>query len=70
VLLTTHYLEEADALADRVLVMRRGQVIADDSPAGLRVRAGLSDVSRLEDAFVALTSDAVTSPGTATRFRS
>ena len=58
VLLTTHYLEEADVLADRVLVMRRGCIVADDTPAGLRTRAGLSDEARLEDAFVALTSEA------------
>ena len=56
VLLTTHYLEEADALADRVLVMQRGEVIADDSPARLRERAGLGSLARLEDAFVALTA--------------
>ena len=47
VLLTTHYLEEADALADRVVVIDRGQVIANGTPAeikhrtsGRRVRCG------------------------------
>jgi ABC-2 type transport system ATP-binding protein len=45
VLLTTHYLEEADALADRVVVLRQGRIVADGSPtdvkrlvAGQRVR--------------------------------
>jgi len=32
VLLTTHYLEEADALADRVVVINRGQIIAEGTP--------------------------------------
>jgi ABC-2 type transport system ATP-binding protein len=36
VLLTTHYLEEADALAHRVVVLSRGRVVADDSPARLK----------------------------------
>jgi ABC-2 type transport system ATP-binding protein len=38
VLLTTHYLEEADALADRVVVVDRGRVIADGSPASIKAR--------------------------------
>ncbi|GGE96763.1 ABC transporter ATP-binding protein [Sphingomonas prati] len=44
ILLTTHDLAEADALADRVLVMDRGRIVADDSPAALRARAGGSVV--------------------------
>jgi ABC-2 type transport system ATP-binding protein len=35
VLLTTHYLEEADALADRVVVINRGTVIAEGSPTDI-----------------------------------
>jgi len=40
VILTTHYLEEADALADRVVVLREGEVIADDSVETLREQVG------------------------------
>ncbi len=36
VLLTTHYLEEADALADRIILMRAGQVITDGSADTIR----------------------------------
>jgi oleandomycin transport system ATP-binding protein len=36
VLLTTQYLEEADALADQITVIDRGRVIAHDSPDGLK----------------------------------
>jgi ABC-2 type transport system ATP-binding protein len=38
VLLTTHYLEEADALADRVVMIGRGQVIAEGTPAEIKAR--------------------------------
>ena len=40
ILLTTHYLEEADALADRILLLKDGRFIADASPTALK--AGLS----------------------------
>ena len=43
ILLTTHYLEEADALADRVIVINHGRIVADAPPAELGARA--SDVS-------------------------
>jgi ABC-2 type transport system ATP-binding protein len=36
VFLTTHYLEEADKYAERVMVMDRGRVIADDTAAALK----------------------------------
>src|SRR5712691_2735310 len=40
VLLTTQYLEEADRLADRIVVVDKGRVIADDTPAALKSRMG------------------------------
>ncbi len=40
ILLTTHYLEEAEALADRLAVISRGRVVAEDEPAALRERHG------------------------------
>lgn len=40
VLLTTQYLEEADALADEITVIDRGRVIANDTPDGLKHRIG------------------------------
>jgi oleandomycin transport system ATP-binding protein len=56
VLLTTQYLEEADALADEVTVIDHGEVIANDSPNGLehniggqRLAVRPSDLSREED---------------------
>ncbi|MFJ9149450.1 ABC transporter ATP-binding protein [Streptomyces sp. NPDC102270] len=40
ILLTTHYLEEAEALADRLAVVSRGTVVAEGEPAALRERYG------------------------------
>jgi ABC-2 type transport system ATP-binding protein len=39
VLLTTHYLEEADALAGRVVVIDRGVIVADGTPAEIKARS-------------------------------
>ncbi|GAA3394837.1 hypothetical protein GCM10020369_65740 [Cryptosporangium minutisporangium] len=52
IFLTTHYLEEADALAERVIVIDDGEVIADDSPAKLKAD---HDRSTLDGVFLALT---------------
>jgi ABC-2 type transport system ATP-binding protein len=38
IMLTTHYLDEADALADRLLVMDNGTIVADDTPDALKAR--------------------------------
>lgn len=38
VLLTTHYLEEADALADRIAVINRGEIIAEGTPAEIKAQ--------------------------------
>ena len=51
VLLTTQYLEEADALADEITVMDHGRVVARDTPAGLKQLAGgRTAVIRLREA--------------------
>jgi ABC-2 type transport system ATP-binding protein len=40
ILLTTHYIEEADALCDRVAILRAGSIIAMDTPASLKAGVG------------------------------
>ncbi len=40
ILLTTHYIEEADALCDRVGIMQTGNIIALDTPAALKAGVG------------------------------
>ncbi len=56
IVLTTHYLEEADALADDVAVMKAGRVIARGTAAALREQVGGSLIrcrTRLDDAALA-----------------
>ena len=38
VLLTTHYLQEADALADRIAVINQGEIIAEGTPAEIKAQ--------------------------------
>lgn len=45
VLFSTHYLEEADEHADRIVVIDRGRVVADGSGDAIKRRAGSSQVS-------------------------
>ncbi|MEZ0091094.1 ABC transporter ATP-binding protein [Streptacidiphilus sp. EB129] len=45
VLFATHYLEEADSIADRVLVVHRGRLIADGTAAEIKARAGLRKIA-------------------------
>jgi ABC-2 type transport system ATP-binding protein len=40
VVLTTHYMEEADALCDRVAIVDDGTIVARDTPANLKARLG------------------------------
>lgn len=46
ILLTTHYLEEAAALADRVAIIASGQLVAVDSPEGLTAQANSAAIVR------------------------
>ena len=59
VLLTTHYMEEADALADRVAVLRGGRVVAEGAPKSLAGR----DISEARIRFrIAPATDLATLP--------
>jgi ABC-2 type transport system ATP-binding protein len=49
VLLTTHYIEEAEALCERVALMRAGRIVAEGTPAELVDHYG---GERLEDAYL------------------
>jgi ABC-2 type transport system ATP-binding protein len=51
VLLTTHYLDEADALADRVAVINQGRIVAEGAPSEIKARTAQTG---LEDAFLEL----------------
>jgi ABC-2 type transport system ATP-binding protein len=44
-LFATHYLEEADQAADRIIVINRGRLLADGTPAEIKARAGAKRIS-------------------------
>ena len=48
VLLTTHYMEEADQLCDRVAIIDHGRIVALDAPAALKRTIRAEEVVRLE----------------------
>ncbi len=45
VVLTTHYLEEADELADRIVVIDRGTIVADGTPSQIKATVGRKRVA-------------------------
>lgn len=49
VLLSTHYLDEADYLADRIGIISRGRLVALDTPQSLRARASGTRITWVED---------------------
>jgi ABC-2 type transport system ATP-binding protein len=43
-LFATHYLEEADSNADRIIVMSRGEIVEDDTPTAIKARIGIRTI--------------------------
>jgi len=62
VVLTTHYLDEADALADELAVMDHGRVIAQGSPADLKAQ---HQATSLDEVFLTLTGREIRDGGDA-----
>ena len=56
IILTTHYLEEAESLSDRVGIMSRGVLCAEGTAAELKAKAGTDD---FEETFIRLAEEAV-----------
>ena len=52
IFLTTHYLEEADFLCDRVAILAKGRILALDAPQALKAK---TDKKSLEEAFMKIT---------------
>ncbi|MFI2778750.1 ABC transporter ATP-binding protein [Streptomyces sp. ALB3] len=65
IVLTTHYLDEADALADRLVVVDGGLVVAEGAPAALKAEHAGSPDASLHDTFLAITGRAPAAAGTA-----
>ncbi len=61
VFLTTHYMEEADRISDKVAIIDHGKIIAEGTPSELKKQA---KVDSLEDAFLKLTGKTMRDEGT------
>ena len=56
VFFTTHYMDEADRVADDLAIIDRGKIVAQGAPAALKEQ---TQTQTLEDAFIALTGGAI-----------
>jgi ABC-2 type transport system ATP-binding protein len=56
VFFTTHYMEEAERVADRIAVIDNGRIVAEGTAAALRQETG---GRTLEDAFIVLTGHSI-----------
>jgi ABC-2 type transport system ATP-binding protein len=62
IFLTTHYMDEADALCNRVAIMHLGRVAITDTPEKLKASIG-SEHATLDDVFIRYAGDALESGG-------
>lgn len=62
IFLTTHFMEEADILCNRVAIMHQGRVITSGTPADLKASLGRSGAT-LDDVFIHYTGDQLASGG-------
>ena len=56
VIVTTHYMDEADALCDRIALIERGRILRTDTPAALKGQIGAH--ATLDDVFAQMTGQA------------
>jgi len=65
VVLTTHYIEEAEALCDQVAILSQGSIVANDTPENLKKLAGeyvvdvIDDTGKLSQSFFSSRDDAL-----------
>jgi len=62
IILTTHFLEEADSLCDRVAIMQAGKVIVTGVPSELKAALNRENAT-LDDVFIHYTGDQLTTGG-------
>lgn len=55
IFLTTHYMEEADRMSDRVAIIDHGKILAMGAPEDVKAAHGEDEKTTLEDVFVSLT---------------
>jgi ABC-2 type transport system ATP-binding protein len=61
IILTTHYMDEADRLCDRVAIIDRGRIVAMDTPANLKSRVG-EDVISISSPDASRIADEIKAP--------
>ena len=57
ILLTTHYLYEADELCDRIAIMNQGKLLVVDTPENIKKEYSTEKDESLEDIYVKLISE-------------
>ncbi|MFN8475666.1 MAG: ATP-binding cassette domain-containing protein [Anaerolineae bacterium] len=62
ILLTTHYMEEADSLCHRIAIMHHGHLVALGTPSDLKASVGGPETT-LDDVFAAYTGDKIEETG-------
>ena len=67
ILLTTHYMEEADQLCDRVAIMDHGVILALDTPERLKASTGAVTIVKVTTDPATPTASAATSSRSSTR---
>lgn len=55
IILTTHYMEEAEALSDRIAIMKNGRLLVCDTAESIKASAG---TEKFEDAFISIVKEA------------
>ncbi|HTW40623.1 MAG TPA: ATP-binding cassette domain-containing protein [Thermoplasmata archaeon] len=62
IVLTTHYMEEADRLCDRLAILHHGRIVATGAPSALKTDLGTPDAT-LEDVFAHFAGEGLDSGG-------
>jgi ABC-2 type transport system ATP-binding protein len=57
VLVSTHIIDSVEAIADRIMILKDGRIIGNDTIANLKIQAAHSEGSTLEDLFLEMTKD-------------
>lgn len=57
ILVSTHLIDSVESIADRIMILKSGKIIGNDSIANLKLQVAESEGSTLEDLFLELTKD-------------
>jgi ABC-type multidrug transport system ATPase subunit len=57
ILVSTHLIDSVESIADRIMIMKDGKIIGNDTVENLKIQAASGDGLSLEDLFLELTKD-------------